>query len=206
MKARHIYIVVVGVILGALLIIQSQSFEDVEDILLRDMQSNVFQEIKIIKEKNDDLRKEINELEKTYEQISNQGEALVAIEDEIEKYKKLSGKFEVVGPGLIITINEPIQTPWVVDLVNEFFNSGAEAVSVNNIRLANHTIGFDTIPNEQILLNGSVLSTPYEFKIIGESSVILEALEMPGGIFDRVVANYPDLEMKIEEMEIIQMF
>ncbi|MFC1616347.1 DUF881 domain-containing protein [Patescibacteria group bacterium] len=205
MNPRHIYIVVVAFLLGSLLVIQSKSFEGVENSLMRDIQSNVFQEIQIINQKNDDLQKEISNLEKTYEQISNQGLALDAIEEEIEKYKKLSGKFAVFGPGLEIKLEGKINTAWMVDLVNEFYNTGAEAVGVNNIRLVNHTMGFDTTPNDQILLNGSVLSEPHTFQVLGESSVLLEALEMPGGIFERLKSNFPELEIKVETIEIIKL-
>ena len=51
------------------------------------------------------------------------------------------------------------------------FNSTAQAVSINGIRITNQTAGFDVLPKGQIFLNGSILTYPYIFEAIGEGSI-----------------------------------
>lgn len=201
---KKIYILVTAVLLGFFAVVQSRSYENV-DFLLRDAESNIFQEIRILKQKNEDLKSEISELELTLSQLADQNLALKAIEDEIKKYRKLSGGLSIFGPGLTVTIDGTITTPWIVDLVNDFFSSGAQAVAVNGIRLANPTTGFDTLPQGQILLNGSILSPPYVFDVIGESSSLKNILEVPGGVFDRLKSAFPGVKIETVSKDIIQM-
>lgn len=202
---RKVFIITVASLLGLLVMAQIRSFSVLNSYLARDSQSNVFHEIKILKEQNADLRREVDDLEENLEQLSDQNLALDAIEEEIEEYMKLSGAYGVFGAGVQITIDYEITTTWIVDLVNEFFASGAEAVSVNGIRIVNYSAGFDTLPQGQILLNGSILSPPYTFSIIGDSSTILSILELPGGIFDRLEARFSDVRIETVPKEIIQM-
>ena len=191
--------------LGLLISFQNRSLQKVNDQLLRDNTSNIFKEINILKEKDGDLKREIADLEKTLKELTDQNSALGAIKDQTEKYSKLSGRVGVFGPGLEIKIMGKLSTPWVIDSINEFFDSGAEAVAVNGIRITNKTIGFDTLPQGQILLNGSILSSPYTINVIGESATLLKILESPGGIFSRLTATFPDLKIQTTKKEIIEM-
>lgn len=192
-----------AIVASFFLVVQVKSFDKVTP-LFRDQESNIFQEIQILKTTNQNLNSEVDELTKRLEQLSDQSSALDALEAEAEKYKKLTGNFKIYGPGLTIKLNGEISTPWMIDLVNEFFNAGAEAVAVNGIRLTNSSVGFDTLPQGQILLNGSILSAPYVFDVIGESRVLEDSFELAGGIFDRLQANFPSLKIDSQTKEIIQ--
>ncbi len=206
MKTSHkLYILGIGILSGLLLMWQSESLEIAGDSFGREAETTVFQEIKILKEKNDDLRKEVSELEDSLGQLKSQDSALDALSEEINKYKKLSGSYPIYGPGISIRINASINTTWAIDLINELHNSGAEAVSLNDIRITNANAGFDTLPKGQILLNGSILNSPYDFKVIGEPSQLIKILELPGGLFDRLEAAFPGSTIQSERKEIIQM-
>ncbi len=202
---QHVLIGVISLMLGFLLVIQSESFEEVTELLQRDKETSVFQEIAILKQRNEDLEGEVDQLQSNLEDLDDKDSALELLDEEIKRYKILSGKFPIAGPGFEMVIEDEIATQWMIDLVNEFFNAGAEAIDVNEIRIANHTLGFDTLPQGQILLNGSVLTAPYKIRVIGEASVIRGVLETPGGLLDRVLANYPELEVRIQELDLITM-
>ncbi len=205
MQTKKIYIAVISGLLSLFVVVQFRSFENVSDLLLRDSQSNIFQEIKILKEKNEDLKAEIAELETSITQLNDQNSALDAVEEEIKKYSKLSGGSSIFGSGINVVVDAKVTTPWMVDIVNELFNSGAQAVSVNGIRIVNNTAGFDTLPQGQMLLNGSILSPPYQVDAIGESSNLSAILQLPGGIMERLKASVSGLKMEINAKEIIQM-
>ena len=89
--------------------------------------------------------------------------------------------------------------------MNEFFNLGAQAVSVNGIRIINKTAGFDTLPQGQILLNGSILSPPYTFNALGESSTLKSLLESPGAFIPRLKISFPGIKVYVSTKDIIQM-
>ncbi len=205
MKNKNILILIVALLLGFFVITQSKSFEKVSQLLSRENQSNAFQEIKILKDKNESLEKEIDNLTVLLGQTMDQNKALAAIDQEISTYEKLSGNSPIYGPGLVITIDGVIDAQALIDLTNELFGFGASAISVNGIRLTNRTAGFEALPQGQILLNGSILSSPYVITAIGESSTISSMLEIPGGIFTRLSSSFPKIFIKSTAKEIIQM-
>ena len=194
-----------GLLIGILVVLQIRSFQTIGGIFLRDTASNAFQEIKILKNKNEALESEIKNLDALLLQFSDQNQALAALDEAILNYQKLSGNSSVFGPGISVLLVEEITTPWITDLVNAFFHSGAEAVSVNGIRIVNHTAGFDTLPQGQILLNGSILAAPYTFELIGEASEMKDFLEIDGGILGRIEATFPGLKVSVVKKDIIQM-
>ncbi|MBT4917684.1 DUF881 domain-containing protein [Candidatus Peregrinibacteria bacterium] len=205
MKNKRYLIGVIAVLLGFLAVTQIRSFSSVDDIIARNNQSNIFEEIRIINEKNAGLRKEIGELEVTVDKLNNQSSALEVIEAEIEKYKLLNGKSPIFGEGLAINIQGAISSAWMVDLVNEFYNAGAYAVSINGIRIVNDTLGFDSLPQGQIWFQGQILSPPYVFNVIGDNESILDILELPGGIFDRLNTTFSDISIAAEKKDVVQM-
>jgi len=205
MKNKRYLVGFIAIILGFLVVTQIRSFDGINEIVARNSQSNIFEEIRIISEKNSSLRKEIEELEISLEKLSDQRSALVVIEEEIEKYKLLNGKSPIFGEGLTINIQGKITSDWMGDLVNEFYNSGAYAVSVNGTRIVNDTLGFDSLPQGQIWFSGQILSPPYVFNVIGDNESILNILQLPGGIFDRLATTFREVTISAEKKDIVQM-
>jgi uncharacterized protein YlxW (UPF0749 family) len=195
--AQIIILLISGIVLGALVITQAKYFTNYVSSVGRDSSENVFRKIQILKTSNDELKDEIKTLDKQFEEISTQASALASINKEIEKNKLIAGEADVYGSGIELTVANEISGLWFTDIVNELFASGAEAVSVNNVRLTDATIGFDTLPNGQIMLNGVILNSPYTFSAIGESSTLKGALESPFGIIEKMKASVKDFEFEL---------
>jgi uncharacterized protein YlxW (UPF0749 family) len=204
-KRRKVLLLLTSIFLGAFIVLQSQSFRTVTDEYLRENKVDIFQEIKILRDKNKDLENEVKSLEDNLDQLSDQTSALSVIEKEIYTYKKLSGDSPIFGAGLLIEADGELSVPSAIDLTNELFNAGAEAVSINSIRITNETIGFDAMPKGKILLNGVPLAAPYVFEAIGEPSTLENILTLPGGIFSRIEAGTAHIKLTFEKKEIIQM-
>lgn len=196
---------ITSIFLGFLLAMQAKAFANVNSILQRDNSSNVFQEIRLLKNKNADLTKETLELESTIEDLKDQKFSLKAIDDQIQKYRKLTGESKIFGPGITLKVDGKISTPWIVDLVNELFAAGAEAVDINGIRLINESIGFDTLPQGQTLLNGSILNPPYIINAIGDSYLLEKTPNLPGAILDRIEDAFKGIKIEISRKNLIQM-
>lgn len=185
-RKNQLSILITAVLLGFLIMLQANSFSDVSDVLNRNTRTDVFKEIQVLKTTNEKLADEIKNLETQLGKISNNQGALEGVRDQIKEYTLLAGKTEVSGPGVEIQINGQIKALWLIDTLNELLSAGAEAISVNSIRLTNNANGFDTIPNGQILLNSVILNEPYVIEAIGDKSVILSALNQPQGILERI--------------------
>lgn len=204
-KYHDLTIIITGILLGFLVVLQSRSFGGVQDKLARDSRANVFREIQILKTTNENLGEEIADLEVQLAKASDQELALKALQDEIVKDKIIAGHVDVSGPGVELTIKNNLPALWFTDIVNELWSAGAEAISVNDVRLTNSSVGFDTLPNGQISLNGVILTAPYHFRGIGEKKVLSEALSQPGGIVQRIKESVAGAEITIDQKDLIPM-
>jgi uncharacterized protein YlxW (UPF0749 family) len=202
---QKILILSVGIVLGALIILQARYFTSYVSTYGRDPGENIFREIQILKTTNQELEETIEELEIQLEDASSQAKVLDSIEDEIKKIQKLAGEVDIWGPGVEFEVDGDISAIWFVDIINELFSIGAEAVSINDIRITDDSSGFDTLPNGQIMLNSVILNKPYTFKAIGERSVLTKALEFPGGIIERLKNNYSGITTALNELDRIEM-
>lgn len=202
---RQFSILLTSVLLGFLIVMQARTFTDVTAVIGRDTRADVFREIKILKSTNENLEDEIGDLESQLEKTSDSGKALEGIAEEILKYRLLTGRVNVNGPGVELKVGGEVKALWLTDIVNELFNAGAEAVAVNGIRLTDKTIGFDTIPNGQILLNGAILKSPFIFTAIGDKEVLRDALEQPHGILQRLGQSVGGVETALDARDSIEM-
>lgn len=203
---KYTALIIIGLIVGTFVTLQSRSFKSISDVIVgRDSHTNVFQEIQILMQTNKNLEQEILDLQENLDQLSNRALALSAIESEITKYRVLDGQVQVFGPGVQIRISDNIATIWLVDLVNDLYSNGAEAVSINDVRLTNYTHGFDTLPQGQILFNGNILKTPLIVKAIGPKDVLKTMLEQPKGIVDKLYENNKGIDVAVESKDNIEM-
>ncbi len=205
MRYRDLTIIITGILLGFLVVLQSRSFGNVQDRIARDSRANVFREIQILKNTNEDLGDEIADLEDQLAKASDQEQALKGIQEEIQKDKMIAGHVNVTGPGVELTVKNNLPALWFTDIANELWSAGAEAVSVNDVRITNTTAGFDTLPNGQISLNGVILSSPYHFGAIGDRKTLSEALNQPAGIIQRMKDNIPGIEITLDQKDLLQM-
>lgn len=200
-----ILLVITGLLLGFLVINQARYYKSYVASVGRDSAKNIFRQIQILKTSNDELEEEVENLEEQLDNISNQAQALESINNEIGKNKIIAGEVNVYGPGIEIETETDLEAIWFIDLTNELFASGAEAVSVNNIRLTDETIGFDKLPNGQIMLNTVILTKPYTFSAIGDKKTLTETLKLPGGILDRMKNSIDNFEYTTTEKDRIEM-
>jgi len=202
---RQLMMLITSILVGFLIVMQAKSFADVTTMVGRDTRADVFREIKILKSTNEKLSSEITDLEGQLDKMTDNEKALEGIKQEIEKYRLLTGRVNVAGPGISLAINGEIKAIWLTDTVNELFNAGAEAVSLNGIRLTDATDGFDTIPNGQIVLNGAILKKPFTFTAIGDKKVLQDALEQPQGILQRLRESLGGVDYKLEQSDRLEM-
>ena len=190
----------VGMVAGIFIAVQVRSYAGVEERIRDTDPGDIFHEIYALKTANESLKDEISALEARLEQYSTQASGYTVMTAEIEKNEILLGYKPIQGPGVQITINIALSLEEMVDMTNELWAAGAEAVVVNGIRLMDTTDGFYTI-NDMVLLNGEVLTLPYTFDAFGDSTVLLEILNQPGGVLSRFENTYPEEGISIQVVE-----
>ena len=139
---------------------------------------------------------------KLLEQSANQNKtALEAMTMEQQKLNIALGTVPVEGPGLIITVPENSENYFgsqdIIDIINELWNAGAEAVSVNGWRVSNNTFFQPTNELSTIIMNDRKISYPYVIKAIGQPAALDKGISIPSGIIDNLKSIYKiPLEIK----------
>lgn len=133
------------------------------------------------------MRKELEDIEDSF----NSGVSLTdTIEARIITLQTSIGLGTVSGPGISVTItseSSQLIAYDLMDIVNELFVSGAEAVSINNQRVTAQTqiadldVGYG---NFSIVIDDQTLLTPIVIRAIGNPTTLEAGLVYSGGISD----------------------
>lgn len=145
-----------------------------------------------------EVKKLQSEKTKLENALSSKGNDSKVLNESLQDMKNFAGLSEVEGPGAVVTLSDSrkqdttfgagqtIQNPDsvihdrdVLHVVNELFASGAEAVSVNNHRIA----GGSSIRcvGTTILVNDVKIASPILVRAIGDPDTLYGAMNMPGG-------------------------
>lgn len=187
-------------ILVAAIIVQVKTIKEVSrevDTSLND-NSELKDELLRVQGQNNDYTKELEEKEKKLEkirtQVASNSEEGTELQNLLKANNALLAKTDVEGPGIVITLddNREINVEEVIDvslllvhegdllqIVNELFNSGADAISINEQRITNTTsIQCD---GNIIRVNGEMIGVPITIKAIGYPERLIGALTRPQG-------------------------
>lgn len=153
---------------------------------------------KDLSEKHEDLQQEILELNRQKTALNretSQGQdALSNMEGQLTSLHMYNGLVSVQGPGIKITVSDesPLLYLDLVDIVNELWASGAEAVSINDVRVTGSTAFFFVETDTGIFLtaSGKKLGYPIVIKAIGEPKTLEKGLTFPGGVMDNLNTLY----------------
>lgn len=184
---------------------------------LRD-NSGLRDELLSVQGKYESLYKELEEKEKKLEEArqtaANKNEGDSQNEASIKNNQKLLGLTDVTGQGMIIYLDENreidsnevaningylVHEEDLLYIVNELFNAGADAVSINDQRVVSTTSIL--CDGNIIRINGKMIGVPLTIKAIGYPERMEYALTRPGGYLD-VMAN-DGVKISVEKSESI---
>lgn len=200
---------IVCIILTIAICVQVKTVEDAEKEVGRNTLSSndgLRDEVLKIREKYNNEYKELEKAELDLEQLRAQAAANntgdLQKQEQITKINKLLGNTEVSGKGIIITLddNREVSADEVlnissylvhyndlIEIVNELFNTGAEAVSINNQRIVS-TTGIMCDGNI-VRINGEMVGVPITIKAIGLPNVLYYQLIRTGGYLERMKSD-----------------
>jgi uncharacterized protein YlxW (UPF0749 family) len=125
--------------------------------------------------------------------IGKQNHSSKTLNDALQEVKILAGLTEIEGPGVRVELRDSkkpasgifpadliIHDVDVLKVVNELWNAGAEAVSVNNHRVVGGT-SFRCV-GSVILVDDVKIASPIVIRAIGDSDTLKGALELPEGV------------------------
>lgn len=150
-------------------VVENTDFES-EEMLI---ETELRQEIASLKEKYSQVLEETesvnNKIKEYQEQIEKNEDSSELISNELKQSIQLLGKTKVKGDGVIVIMQdneqEKILESDLSEIINELKYAGAEAISINDIRIGAMT-DITTTTNNMMLLNGERISSPYVVKVI----------------------------------------
>ena len=183
-RVIHLVLLFICVILGFALVTQarSQQSDPLETMSQNDLvilldELNTREET--LRSDRTRLNAQLTDLQDSY---SDAEAAAKAAQDARQQAEINAGIVPVHGPGLYIGVADPsgsLRASDFVTVLGELRNSGAEAVSLNDVRL-NATSWFER-DDEGIIVSGTRIQPPYQWKVIGDAKTISVAMEIQGG-------------------------
>jgi uncharacterized protein YlxW (UPF0749 family) len=180
-------------LVGFLLVSQMRGTERFRQRLQAESEADLTRILASLTTEADDLRDEISRLrlQLLTLQTSSQQEASAtsAAEEQTRTLQVLAGTVAVTGPGLTLTIDDPrgeVGFDTLIDLVQELRDAGAEAVAVNDQRVAAASSFGER--EGRVALDGVTLVAPYRIAAIGPTATLDGGLKIPGGGLDTLAA------------------
>lgn len=157
-----------------------------------------------LQSRQDRLRSEINEQQNLLEQLgSGEDSAAAAVEEarrQAEALAILNGTIPASGPGLIITIRDPdlaVDSSVLLDAVQELRGAGAETMQVAGVRIGvSSAIVGDA---RDIRIDGVAVQSPFSIIAIGDPQTLATAMQIPGGVEDKVIQAGASIEVVIAD-------
>ncbi|MEO7981665.1 MAG: DUF881 domain-containing protein [Sporichthyaceae bacterium] len=197
-KRGHLLPALLCAVLGFAVVVQVRSTQDTGLDGLR--QTDLVRILDDVTERADRLRQEARDLEDTRAAVTaGSGGSLAALQaaqDRARVLGVLAGTLPATGPGVEITISDPrgdVGSEVLLDTLQELRDAGAEAVELSTldgaaVRVVASTSFVDPadtgVDGPGVVVDGTLLGSPYRFLVIGEPRTLEAALGIPGGVLD----------------------
>jgi uncharacterized protein YlxW (UPF0749 family) len=165
-------------------------------------QSDLVRILDDVTERSDRLRTEARDLEETRARVTNGSTGSRAALEEAQARARvlgiLAGTLPATGPGIELTISDPdgkVGPEVLLDTLQELRDAGAEAVEISSldgpaVRVVAGT-SFEAPTGSggegdagRVVVDGTELTSPYRFRVIGDPRTLAAALDIPGGVLD----------------------
>ncbi len=157
--------------------------------------------------RNDQLRQESSSLESELATLTanqSRGDASVdEITADLQRVRAYAGLEPVTGPGVMITVNGPIDGAGVEELFNELRNAGAEAIAIDHIRV----VAGDVVTGASgaARIGDVALSDGFDIDAIGAPDKLTGSLTRSGGVIAQLAATQPDVTVTVTPVDRLEL-
>jgi uncharacterized protein YlxW (UPF0749 family) len=192
-RGQFVAAVLCGV-LGFAVAVQVRANQDAALTGLR--QSDLVRILDDVSERSARLQAEAQDLQDTRERVTGGSSGTRAALDDARQRSRilaiLAGTVPARGPGIEFTVSDPdakIGSDVLLDALQELRDAGGEAFEIGQVggpavRVVASTYLADPDNGAGITVDGTLLRSPYRFRVIGEPRTLAAALDIPGGVLD----------------------
>lgn len=184
----QLVVAALAALLGFGLVVQVKTTQDGSSLGTA-RQDDLLRIIDDLTARSERLRLETDDLRAVRDRLASSGDRdTVAVEEarrRTDTLGVLAGTVAARGPGIRVVIDDPghtLRAEFLIDLIQELRDAGAEAMMVNGRRLAASSYAIDS--GAQLVLDGQDLAQPYTLTAIGDGATLSGALAIPRGIVD----------------------
>lgn len=200
---------IVGVFLGLYLKTDREFYEPLNINTMKETNLNIRTLKAEIKSINEELDKQNKKLENLEKLINNDEDFLKFLNDEKVFYEMISGDVDLEGAGIVLSIVEEkvdrevrrtdvIHDSDLLRIINDLRVAGAEAISINDLRVYSRTGVKCNGP--VVRLNGRTKGAPFIIKAIGNSDKLYSAMKSPG-TFASILETINPIKLTIEQKD-----
>jgi len=221
-KGGILVILALAILIGLILSIQMNTSDAYEQggLITIAQANDLERQLKEVRNEKESIMVEYLELEQRLKEIEEQSlseDALLqAAMKDLERYRMAAGVLDVKGPGVIITVDDPIPTEenpgdgystimvrsdLLLSLINKLKDAGAEAISINGQRIIARTE--ISLAGDNVNINTVPTAPPYTIKAIGNPDTMEGTLNIRYGIVEVMRNNY-GLQVSIAKQEEIE--
>lgn len=206
----HLPVGIASIVLGILVTMQFRTQRDIPYPLNNYSQDNMNKMVMYLETERNKLVHDLDEtraqLKESLELVGEKGQrstqaAVQLLKDELDRARMQAGLVPVRGPGVEVRLDDSPLKPGPneesyyflihdVDIqafINELWAAGAEAIAVNDQRVASTTSVRCVGPT--VLVNAVRLAPPYTIRALGSPSTLDTALRMSGGVLVSMKAS-----------------
>ena len=152
---------------------------------------------------NDLLREEVAQLaqrEASMQAAQDRGETTVDdLSEDLAAIRAWSGLTPVAGQGIAVTVHGSIGGDGIDDLLNEIRNAGAEAISIDGVRIVSGVVVAGA-PGA-LSVGNQALGEAFEIRAIGSPQILTGTLTRTGGVIAQIGATYPLVTITVTPVE-----
>ena len=128
-----------------------------------------------------DIREQLRE----YQVSGPQGQsALQVSREDLRRITAFGGLAPVDGQGIVMDVDGDLDAIALNDLINELRNAGAEAISVDAVRVTARSVAIEGPRSLQV--DGVDIGRRFTLRAIGSPDGLLSAMQRPGGIITQL--------------------
>ncbi len=196
MKGKLAMVITIGVIcilLTSVMFLQFKSVQVIEESGVGAMrESELKTEYSLIKEKSDEIKKNLEEFEKSIVEYNSQSTdtqgTLELLRNDIRKANIDIGYTDDY---------EYVDATDLLFAINELKFAGAEAISINDIRVVN-TTSLPEMSTDYIVMDRGRIVSPFTIKVIGDIKYLESVINIKGGLKDFIKNEGKNISYTVE--------
>lgn len=192
-RKRYLAPALVCLVLGFMLVLQARTLtlKGAQAMLQNQSTDKMVTQLIQVSKERDRLQEELRILRDMATQEANRAR----LAQQVRQEQAASGLVGVEGRGVIVTLGDPrsVKTVLVNDLLlllNELRASGAEAISVGDVRITERTL-LSEQAGGGVAVGGEPVVDQIVISAVGDPQVLAAGLTMRGGVLEELKTYYP---------------